>query len=302
MSARPFGRMLAALPLAWVAATLTPAALAQQAVAPAPQGPARVALPGAVPAPAQAAQVAPVVPVSARTAPGAAGPGAQAATAGQPVRGVVRARNVAVLSSRMAARITQMPFQEGQSFRKGDLLVGFDCERQRAESKAAWSAHRAHQKTFEVQRELETHHAIGKMEVDVTRSQMDKAAAEATAIDAGLRDCNVYAPYAGRVVEAIAQAHETPPVGQPLMRIQGADDLELQLIVPSAWMSWLRGGTQFQFRVDETGETVTAAVTRVGAAVDPVSQTVKIMAKLPAGRNPVLPGMSGTADFRRPGL
>jgi hypothetical protein len=86
------------------------------------------------------------------------------------------------------------------------------------------------------------------------------------------------------------------------MRIQGLDDMELQLIVPSLWMSWLRGGTNFTFKIDETGESVTASVLRVGAAVDPVSQTVKIMAKLPAGRATVLPGMSGTADFKRSGL
>jgi len=45
-----------------------------------------------------------------------------------------------------------------------------------------------------------------------------------------------------------------------------------------------------------------AAVLRVGAAVDPVSQTVKVTAKLPGGRAQVLPGMSGTADFKRPSL
>ena len=67
-------------------------------------------------------------------------------------------------------------------------------------------------------------------------------------------------------------------------------------------MSWLRSGTNFTFRIDETGESVTASVLRVGAAVDPVSQTVKIMARLPEGRATVLPGMSGTADFKRTGL
>jgi RND family efflux transporter MFP subunit len=225
-----------------------------------------------------------------------------AATGGDTVRGVVRARNTAVLSSRLSAQITRMPLQTGQSFRKGELLVAFDCERQRAEARAAVAAHRAHQKTYEVQHELKTHNAIGGMEVEVTRSQMDKAAADVAALEAGLRECTVLAPYAGRVVETVAQEHEIAGQGQPLLRIQGADDLELQLIVPSRWMAWLRGGTSFTFRIDETGESMTASVLRTGAAVDPVSQTVKITARLPAGKATVLPGMSGTADFKRPGL
>ena len=268
-------------------------------------GLAALLLTGAVQAapPATAA----VMPVAVQ--PLAAAPAAPATVAtpgstaqGSTVRGVVRAGNVAVLSSRLSALITKMPFREGQSFRKGDLLVSFDCERQRAELQASMAAHRAHKKTHEVQQELVTHHAIGRMEVEVTRSQMDKAAAEVLALEAGLRECQVYAPYAGRVVESVAQVHEVAGQGQPLLRIQGLDDLELQLIVPSPWMSWLRGGTSFTFKIDETGESVTASVLRVGAAVDPVSQTVKIMAKLPAGRATVLPGMSGTADFKRTGL
>jgi RND family efflux transporter MFP subunit len=236
------------------------------------------------------------------TSPATTPPAAAVAQAGQGVRGVVRARQVAVLSSRLAARIVQMPLQEGQGFRKGDLLVAFDCERPRAEARAARSALQAHRKTWEVQRELQAHNAIGRMDVEVTRAQMDKAEAEAMALEAGLRDCEIRAPYAGRVVESLAQAHETTTQGQPLLRVQGQQDLELQLIVPSAWMSWLRSGTNFTFRIDETGESVTASVLRVGAAVDPVSQTVKIMARLPEGRATVLPGMSGTADFKRPGL
>lgn len=249
----------------------------------------------------QATPAAPATP--APSAAPSAVPATQAAPAGgEAVRGVVRARSTAVLSSRLSAQITRMPLQAGQSFRKGDLLVAFDCERQRAEARAAVAAHRAHQKTYEVQRELETHNAIGRMEVEVTRSQMDKAAADVAALEAGLRECTVVAPYAGRVVETVAQEHEVAGQGQPLLRIQGAEELELQLIVPSAWMSWLRSGTSFTFRIDETGESLPAAVLRTGAAVDPVSQTVKITARLPAGRTNVLPGMSGTADFKRPRL
>lgn len=250
----------------------------------------------------QAAPPTAVMPASTRPLPASGPTATQPPLPGEAVRGVVRARNTAVLSSRLSALITRMPFQAGQNFRKGDLLVAFDCERQRAEARAAVAAHRAHQKTYEVQRELEAHNAIGKMEVDVTRSQVDKAAADVAALEAGLRECNVYAPYAGRVVETVAQEHETAGQGQPLLRIQGADDLELQLIVPSMWMSWLRSGTSFTFKIDETGESVSAAVLRVGAAVDPVSQTVKVTAKLPGGRAQVLPGMSGTADFKRSSL
>ena len=42
-------------------------------------------------------------------------------------RGVLRARDQAVLASELAGRITEMPYAEGQAFKKGEVLVRFDC-------------------------------------------------------------------------------------------------------------------------------------------------------------------------------
>ena len=59
----------------------------------------------------------------------AAGPTADANTA----RGVLRAENEAVLASPVSERIVQMPFREGDSFKRGDTLVSFDCSQLAAE-------------------------------------------------------------------------------------------------------------------------------------------------------------------------
>ena len=81
------------------------------------------------------------------------------------------------------------------------------------------------------------------------------------------------------------------------MKIVGSNDLELRLIVPSNWLSWLKIGESFSFQVDETGQQHVAQVTQVGAEVDAVSRTVPITAKFEAHPSTVLPGMSGTAVF-----
>ena len=64
-----------------------------------------------------------------------------------------------------------------------------------------------------------------------------------------------------------------------------------------AWLGWLVPGSPFRFRIDETGRSYEAKVTRLGAAVDPVSQTVRGVGQFAGGREAVLPGMSGSAEF-----
>ncbi len=73
--------------------------------------------------------------------------------------------------------------------------------------------------------------------------------------------------------------------------------LEVEAIVPSKWLSWLKPKQSFQFVIDETGAEVSVRIVRLGAVVDPISQTIKVYGVLDEKNNLVLPGMSGTATF-----
>ena len=93
----------------------------------------------------------------------------------------------------------------------------------------------------------------------------------------------------------MARTHEAPPPNEKLIRIVSDGPLELHMVVPSKWLGWLKVGSSFDFKVDETGDTVKAVVDRISGAVDAVSQTVKIVCKVPRVPASVLPGMSGQA-------
>jgi|GEM_PF-250656 len=212
-------------------------------------------------------------------------------------RGVIAAKDESTVASRITARITSMPFDEGQSFRRGSLLARFDCSTIRAELTAARAATTAYQKTYETNLELDSYEAVGKNEVEVSQANLGRARAEANAVAAQLKDCAVYAPFSGTVVEALARRGEVAASGQPLMRIQSGGNLEADLIVPSNWLTWLKPGADFEFLIDETGATITGEVERLGASVDPVSKTIRVAASIDPGEALVLPGMSGTATF-----
>ncbi len=217
------------------------------------------------------------------------------------VRGVVKASEEIVLSSRLSARIAEMPFKEGQRFERGKPLVVFDCTQLRAQARAARAANRADETLVNQNTELDRYQAIGRNELEITRARFDQSAAESAALEAQLRDCRVLAPFAGLVVENLSRRHELAAPGKDLLRIINDETLEIHLVAPSAWLSWLRPGTPFLFRVDETGALQQARVERTGASVDPVSQTIRVVGQIEGqGRgaaNSILPGMSGQARF-----
>lgn len=219
-----------------------------------------------------------------------------AADPSQVIRGVIQSQSVATIASRMTAGITSMPYKVGQKFGRGALLASFDCSTLRAQYAAANAATAAYKKTYDTNVELDMYQAVGKNEVGVSKANLGKASAEASAVASQLKDCAVYAPFSGVVVEQIAHANEVAATGQPLMKIQDASNLEVQIIVPSNWLTWMKPGAKFNFKIDETGQTVSGTIARLGASVDPVSKTIRVIGHL-AGGATVLPGMSGSAQF-----
>ncbi len=225
---------------------------------------------------------------------------AQSPADGLSARGVVNANASAVLSSEVAAKIESMPFKAGAAFRKGDELVRFDCSRYEAQLNGLEATVRKQQTLLSQKERLQKRQAAGAFEVEDARADLLRASADVKAMEAEMRGCVIAAPYDGRVVEKVANAHESPAPNAPLMKILDDGSLEIDLIVPSTWLKWLKPGSEFRFAIEETGEVHDAKIVRLGAQIDAVSQTIKVTGAFSDNLNSIVPGMSGTGTFSAP--
>lgn len=214
-----------------------------------------------------------------------------------PMRGLVRPLNQAAIATDLQARVEAVKFREGEAFRKGDVLVAFDCERPRAELAAVRAQHREMLLALESASYLEKKGAAGRLDVEIARAKAEKAGADVSALEARIKPCVLLAPYDGRVSELLINSHETPVVGKPFISLVDETTFEIDLIVPSQWLRKLAAGARFTFSVDELGTTHAGTIVRIGAAVDPVSQSVKVIGRFDAKPERVLAGMSGSAVF-----
>jgi membrane fusion protein, multidrug efflux system len=219
----------------------------------------------------------------------------------EPIRGIIRAVETAMISTELTMRVARVAFMEGERFKKGDALVEFDCRRPRAELAAAEAQHHEMKLTLDNNRVLQKAQAVGRHDFDVSMSRVVKAAAEAEALRVRLDQCRVIAPYDGRVLELSLHAFETPQPGKPFIGIVADGNLEIDLVVPSQWVRFLTIDAPLVFFVDETGTAHLARVKRIGASVDPISQTIKIVAAFEQTVSAILSGMSGTAEFSKSG-
>lgn len=213
------------------------------------------------------------------------------------VRGVLRARDQAMLSSELAGRIVEMPYTDGQDFKKGDVLVRFDCSAYQAQLNASQAAVRAAREELSHNKQLAALNSVGRFEVALAEAKQAQAQAEAQVYQVQVKRCSVTAPFNGRVVQRKVQPHESVAGGTPLLEIVDNRTLEVHLLVPSSWLGRLKPGEHFQFTPDETGQPLQVEVKRLGARIDEGSQTLLLIGSLPADSSGLLAGMSGSAHF-----
>jgi RND family efflux transporter MFP subunit len=218
------------------------------------------------------------------------------APSGNEARGVLRARDQAVLASELAGRIVELPFTEGESFKKGQVLARFDCSAYQAQLNAAQAASRGASEELAHNRQLAALKSVGRFEVARAEARLSEAQAQSQVYNVQVKRCSVVAPFDGQVVARKVQRYESVAAGAPLLDVVDNRTLEIHLLIPSRWMSRLKPGQSFTFVPDETGQPLQATIERLGARIDEGSQTLLLVASLPDAQG-LLSGMSGTARF-----
>lgn len=228
----------------------------------------------------------------------AAAPGARAAEPEMRVQ--LSPVRQTVLSSGLAGRIRDLPVREGDRVAEGDRLVAFDCGLHQAQLKRSRAAEAGARKKLSVARRLDKLESISVLEVAEAEAAMGMAAAETEVTEAMLHRCEVTAPFSGRVAERMVQRWEYVPEGHEMLALYDDSTYELEFIVPSRWLSWIAPGQPFTVHLDETETDYPAEVSRIGAVVDPLNQSVKIFGRLTGDTKGLLPGMSGAARLSPP--
>jgi membrane fusion protein (multidrug efflux system) len=255
------------------------------------------------------ALLTPLACATAHAAPTAAGPlddmavpphAAQADAAWHDIRVQVVAHNAANLGSPMSGRLAEFPLRDGDRFQQGEILARFVCGEQEG------SLAHAHALLAEKREILSTNsklHNLGTgsgLDFHVAAAQVEEAAADVQSASAQVENCVVKAPFPGRVAGVAVRPYQFVGIGQPLLEILDDRTLDLELIVPSRWLTWLQPGMPFTVSVEETGHTYNATIDRLSGKVDAVSQTIRVFGRLTDAAPELLAGMSGKAALEPP--
>ncbi len=211
----------------------------------------------------------------------------------QEIRAQLLPQRYTTLAAEVGARIASLPLPEGSRFARGQLLLAFDCSLQQAQLLKAQAEVAQAQATYRSNQRLAELNSVGQLELETSRAQLDRAQAEVQGQQTLLSKCEIKAPFDGRIAEQKAREQQFVQPGQPVLDILDDRVLELEFLVPSSWLVWLKVGHGLKVRIDETRKTYPARFVRIGARVDAVSQSIKVVAAIDGQYPELMAGMSG---------
>lgn len=232
--------------------------------------------------------------------------------------GTVRSRQSVVISTKMMGRVLRLAVSEGETVKKGQLLVEVDA----AEAQSAYRQSSAGLEAAEVavanaERDLArfralyeqkavTKHQLEQVEMGVASAKAQRAQAQAgqgmstTLLSYG----KIVAPHEGVITRKWMDAGNLAYPGAPILTLENPSDLEVALAVPEERARLLAAGQQASGEVDGLSASLSATVTSVVPAADPMSRTSSVVLSLPAngGARPGQYAKVRFAAFARPAL
>lgn len=212
--------------------------------------------------------------------------------------GTVQAAERAELSFRVPGPLIELPAEEGDEVRAGQLLARIDPRDYRiaaTEARAAFEQAEAEARRYQRLYERE---AVPLSDLEVRLARRDVARARLEQAEANLRDTGLRAPFAGQVGRRYVENFEDVQAREPILSLHDFSTVEVVVNLPESVMASVREGEERAIAVifePLPDRPFPARVTEFAVAADPQTQTFPVTVSLPQPEQlNVLPGMTAT--------
>ena len=191
-----------------------------------------------------------------------------------------------------AGQVKRLYFEDGERVKKGKLLVSLDQSELQALVEAEVATVDEAQRQLDRVNRLIVKRAVSQSEVDEAQRDLDNAKAQLRAVQARQKDRDVRAPFNGVLgFRQISLGAFVQP-GDMVAHLVDDSAMYINFPVPSIHLRHLKRGIEVSAITDDfPGKMFMGEIQSVDNAIDPVTRTVSVRAKIPNPDQLLLSGM-----------
>jgi len=210
--------------------------------------------------------------------------------------GTVQAMDRAELSFRVNGPLVELPVNEGDEVKKGQLLARLDprdYEIAAAEAQAVFEKSEADLARYQRLYEQE---AVPLADLELARAQRDMSKARYDQARADVRDTRLVAPFDGWVGRRFVQNFEDVQAKERILTLHNIENLEIVVDVAEGLVARVKKVQGIYVRFSAAPEEeFPLTLQEFSAEADPKTRTYQVTLSFPQPKNiRVLPGMTGT--------
>jgi len=211
--------------------------------------------------------------------------------------GTARARESVVLTSRVSDTVSEVRFDDGQTVKKGDLLVVLESVEEEAQLQEASANLKEAESQYTRIADLVKRGNASTSNLDAQKRRVDEARFRLDASQARIADRRIKAPFDG--VLGLRQVSEGTLLSSntAITTIDAIDLIKLDFTVPERFIATLAEGQEVEAKVEAyPGRLFKGMVTTVDSRVDPVTRSVVVRAEIPNDDRALRPGLLMTVE------
>jgi membrane fusion protein (multidrug efflux system) len=206
--------------------------------------------------------------------------------------GTARANESVDITTKVSNLVTAVRFQDGETVRRGQVLVELDSAQARADLAEAEAARTESTSQYNRSRELASTRAVSESQLEQLEAQMKANVARVAAANARLEDTVVRAPFAGRVGLRRVSVGSLISPGTVITTLDDTSVIKIDFAVPENFLGSLHEDLPvIALAAAFPGREFVGKVGSVDSRVDPVTRSLTVRALMPNPDNLLKPGM-----------
>lgn len=198
--------------------------------------------------------------------------------------GTVTARTASTISSKLMGVVRSVSVQEGDTVKKGDLLVTIDQRQVKAQLERALANAQVAAKEYTRYQQLLKDQSASQQEFDRAEARHREAKAAAAAARVSQKDSQVRAPYDGRVIAKMINPGDLASPGTPFLTVEQTGLFRTDLVLPERHIQAVKLGLSVKVIVPALDHReIMGEVGRIVPTADARSRSFQVKVSMPPG-------------------
>ncbi len=206
--------------------------------------------------------------------------------------GTAKSNESVIVTAKVTETVSLVNFYDGQSVEAGEILVELADEEASADFEEARVSQREAQKNFDRISGLVSRGNATRSSLDAAVATLDRAKANAEALEARLSDRLIRAPFAGVLgLRAVSPGMLVRP-GDTIATLDDINIIKLDFSIPETYLAALGLGLEVTAAsAAYPNQKFTGTITAIDTRVNPDTRAVKVRAEIPNQALLLKPGM-----------